>query len=40
MTRQLLAEFDDPQLHPVSTPEEKSDLDEIREKFRIVKVIC
>jgi len=33
-----LAEFDDPALHPADTPEQKSDLDEIREKFRIVKV--
>ena len=38
VTRQLLHDFDDPKLHPADTPEAKADLDEVREKFRIVKV--
>lgn len=38
VTRQLLEEYDDPKLHSAETPEQKADLDEIREKFRIVRV--
>ena len=37
VTRQLLSEFDDPTLYPTDTPGAKADLDEVREKFRIVK---
>ena len=40
VTRQLLAEFDDRTKYPINTPEQKSDLEEVREKFRIVKVSC
>ena len=38
VTRQLLADLDDPETASPNTPEEKTDKDEIREKFRIVKV--
>ena len=38
VTRQLLADLDDPKTPQPTTPEEKADQDEIREKFRIVKV--
>ena len=37
VTRQLLCEFDDPTLYATDTPGAKTDLDEVREKFRIVK---
>lgn len=38
VTRLLLSDFDDRQKYPIDTPEQKNDLDEVREKFRIVKV--
>lgn len=38
VTRQLLADLDDPSTPEAKTPEQKADKDEIREKFRIVKV--
>lgn len=38
VTRKLLADLDDAQAPPPKTTEEKADQDEIREKFRIVKV--
>ena len=40
VTRQLLADLDLPKAASSNTPEETTDQDEIREKFRIVKVGC
>ena len=38
VTRQLLADLDDPKSASSNPSEDKADQDEIREKFRIVKV--
>lgn len=38
VTRTLLADFDDRKKYPTDTSEQKTDLEEVREKFRIVKV--
>ena len=38
VTRLLLADFDDRKKYPTDTKEQKTDLEEVREKFRIVKV--
>lgn len=40
VTRLLLADFDDRKKYPTDTKEQKTDLEEVREKFRIVKVSC
>ena len=38
VTRQLLEELDDPGRPAPTTPEQKADFEEVREKFRIVRV--